>query len=165
VIRYAALAVPVAALALIAAAPSDQAAPQDPTAALREQLHKERQAWKVERRHLVRRARVRLSASSVQQAFALANVVYGVPVRGLSALAWCESNHTPSARNRTPLGGSHASGLTQILYPSTWRTTPYGHLSPFDPATSALAAGYIWRRAGGSFKEWADICATRGDRA
>lgn len=161
----AAIAAPVAAIAMIAAAPSDQSAPADPAVALRAQLHRERSAWKVERRHLVRRARLQFSASSVQTSFALANVVYGVPVRGLSALSWCESRHTPGARNRIALGGSHASGLTQILYPSTWGTTPYAHLSPFDPATSALAAGYIWRRAGGSFREWADVCARQGDGA
>jgi ABC-type Fe3+ transport system permease subunit len=125
---------------------------------LRAQLRRER----IDHAHELARLRA-VKAPTVASALALAHVVYGVPVAGLSRLAWCESRHDPGARNPTPLGGSHATGLAQILYPSTWSTTPYAALSPFDAAASALAAGYIWRRAGGSFVEWADVCAVRGD--
>lgn len=136
---------------------------------LRAQLARERAQWKAQRAVLSRRARAK--APSYRTAMELAHVVYGVPVRGLSALTWCESRHTPGARNPTALSGSNATGAAQILYhpsgrrSSTWHSTSFAHLSPYDLTTNLLAAGEIWRRAGGSFREWADVCARQGDRA
>jgi hypothetical protein len=165
------LALVVAAVAIAYGPGRADSAPAgtDREARLAHQLGKERARWAAERAHLRRRLAMRLRASTVRAAAELAHVVYGVPVRGLLALGWCESRHSPAAYNATALGGSHASGWTQILFPSTWSTTPYRHLSPFDPATSALAAGFIWRRNDGrrrpGFGEWRDVCTLAGDRA
>jgi hypothetical protein len=39
-------------------------------------------------------------------------------------VATCESGLNPSAYNPISIGGSHAEGVFQILYPSTWAGTP-----------------------------------------
>lgn len=149
--------------------------PQARVEAFRAQLARERRADRIEdarfRRALRAERRREASGPTYRTAMQLASVVYGVPVRGLSALTWCESRHTPSARNPTALSGSNATGAAQILYhpsgrrSSTWHSTPFRHLNPYDVTTNLLAAGYIWRRAGGSFTEWADVCSGIGDRA
>ena len=110
--------------------------------------------------------------------------VYGVPVSGMMALGGCESGYRyeEGVQNTTPIGGSNASGWTQILWrpdasrsnpkDSTWDTTPYAKYGPFNYRISALATGFIWDRADGKlgnrrgdFHEWADYCATKGDYA
>jgi len=143
------------------------------TETLREQLARERQQWRDERRRLLIRANAKKPIE--RTALQLAHATYGVPINGLLALATCESNRTPSAQNKTPLSGSRASGYAQILYhpngirSSTWHTTPYAEMSPFDLTTNIMAAAYIWKRNDGKshpgFGEWRDVCTGIGDRA
>jgi Transglycosylase SLT domain len=78
-------------------------------------------------------------------AIGLACIVYGY-CGDLWRKAACESHLWRYARN--PSG---ASGLYQFL-PSTWRSTPFGRYSIFDPYASALAAG--WMHARGRGGEW-----------
>jgi hypothetical protein len=75
----------------------------------------------------------------------LACVVYG-HCSELWRKARCESHLWRYAHN--PSG---ASGLLQFL-PSTWRSTPYGRFSVYDPYANALAAG--WMHAQGRGGEW-----------
>lgn len=89
--------------------------------------------------------RTLLSAPTVSEAINLAGATYGyTPV--LWRKARCESGFNRFARN--PSG---AAGLFQFL-PSTWRSTPYGDFSIYDPFAQALAAG--WMHAHGRGGEW-----------
>jgi hypothetical protein len=81
----------------------------------------------------------------VATAIGLACVVYGY-CGELWRKAACESHLWRYARN--PSG---ASGLYQFLG-STWRSTPFGRYSVYDPYASALAAG--WMHAHGRGGEW-----------
>lgn len=138
---------------------------------LRKQLVHERAKWHAEKRRLVVRANAK--QPTIEMALELANATYGVPINGLRALGRCESNETPSAQNKTALSGSRASGYSQILYnprgiaSSTWHTTPYARLSPFDITANVLAAGYIWFRNDNKsrpgFGEWRDRCTRIAD--
>jgi soluble lytic murein transglycosylase-like protein len=95
----------------------------------------------------VRRLKRTLSSSpSIFEAIALSSVVYGVSRATLFRKARCESRYSPAARN--PSG---AMGLYQFLG-STWRTTPFGAFSPYDPLAAALAAGWMHRVGRGG--EW-----------
>ena len=67
--------------------------------------------------------------------------------RLISCLAWAESRNTPSAHN--PRSG--ASGLLQFL-PSTWRSTPYGHLSIWDASAQRQAGRWMIQQ--GRLYEW-----------
>ncbi|MBE3558438.1 MAG: hypothetical protein IMW89_04340 [Ktedonobacteraceae bacterium] len=71
-------------------------------------------------------------------------------------IAMCESSLNPGATNSISIGGSHAAGLFQILYPSTWYTTSVGRagLSPYDAAANIRAAHEIFVRDGYSWREW-----------
>jgi soluble lytic murein transglycosylase-like protein len=62
-------------------------------------------------------------------------------------VAACESGFNPYAVNRY----SGASGLFQFL-PSTWRTTPFGNASIWDPTAQAQAAR--WMYDNGRVGEW-----------
>jgi len=66
----------------------------------------------------------------------------------MERVARCESNLDPCAINRQ---GPYY-GLYQFLK-STWKTTPYGNESIFDPEAQALAAGWMWSE--GRKDEWA----------
>jgi hypothetical protein len=66
----------------------------------------------------------------------------------MERVARCESNLDPCAINRQ---GPYY-GLYQFLK-STWKTTPYGNESIFDPEAQALAAGWMWSE--GRKNEWA----------
>lgn len=82
--------------------------------------------------------------------------VFGPPyAEGALAIARCESGYAPNAWNPTPIGNSHASGVFQILYPSTWSTTSYRSASPYDWQANILAAHEIFVRDGYSWREWA----------
>ncbi len=70
------------------------------------------------------------------------------------AVARCESSLNPSAVNPTSIGGSHATGLFQILYPSTWNTTSQASRSPYDAQANTMAAYEIFKRDGYSWREW-----------
>lgn len=74
--------------------------------------------------------------------------------QGALNIARCESGYDPNARNSYPIGNSHASGVFQILYPSTWDSTSYAAYSPFDYDKNIHAAYEIFRRDGYSWREW-----------
>jgi hypothetical protein len=116
----------------------------------RAELRAERDALRVENRTLRRTLRHRPDVQEAIRLAAIAYRPYGVSLAKLRRVAWCESRFNPRADNRT----STASGLFQHLYPSTWRTTPFGSESVWSPYASAMAAG--WMMAQGRSNEW--IC-------
>ncbi|MGH2485937.1 MAG: hypothetical protein ACRDHE_07995 [Ktedonobacterales bacterium] len=67
----------------------------------------------------------------------------------------CESGYDPNAVNPYAIGNSHASGVFQILFPSTWDGTSYASQSPFDYNANIHAAYEIFSRDGYSWREWA----------
>lgn len=69
-------------------------------------------------------------------------------------IARCESTFNPNATNSYAIGNSHAAGLFQILYPSTWYGTSQAHNSPYDASANAKAAYEIFQRDGYSWREW-----------
>lgn len=83
------------------------------------------------------------------------NAVFGQYAPGALNVAKCESGYDPNAVNSYPIGNSHASGVFQILYPSTWNTTSYAAYSPFDYDKNIRAAYEIFHRDGNSWREWA----------
>ena len=86
--------------------------------------------------------------------------VFGSNAPGALNIAKCESGYDPNAWNSYPILGSHASGVFQILYPSTWNTTSYSGYSPFDANANIHAAYQIFHRDGNSWREWQ--CKTSG---
>lgn len=88
------------------------------------------------------------------QVVAIIDSVFGSYSDAAIAVARCESSLNPSAVNPTPIAGSHATGLFQILYPSTWDTTSQAGNSPYDAQANALAAYEIFSRDGYSWREW-----------
>jgi hypothetical protein len=80
--------------------------------------------------------------------------VFGSYSAGAINVATCESGLNPNARNTTPIGSSHAEGVFQILYPSTWSTTSYRNDSPYNYAANIRAAYEIFKRDGYSWREW-----------
>jgi hypothetical protein len=81
--------------------------------------------------------------------------VFGAYAPGAINIARCESGFDPNSRNVIAIGGSHASGVFQILYPSTWNTTSYASYSPYDADANIHAAYEIFHRDGNSWREWA----------
>jgi hypothetical protein len=81
--------------------------------------------------------------------------VFGSYSAGALNVATCESGLDPNARNVTPIGNSHAEGVFQILYPSTWNGTSYHNSSPYDFVANIHAAYEIFKRDGYSWREWA----------
>lgn len=80
--------------------------------------------------------------------------VFGSYAQGALNVSRCESGYDPNAVNSYPIGNSHASGVFQILYPSTWDTTSYAAYSPFDYDKNIHAAWEIFHRDGNSWREW-----------
>ncbi|HEU5200799.1 MAG TPA: transglycosylase SLT domain-containing protein [Ktedonobacterales bacterium] len=80
--------------------------------------------------------------------------VFGSYSDAAIAVARCESSLNPSATNPTSIGGSHAAGLFQILYPSTWNTTSQAGNSPYDAQSNTQAAYEIFQRDGYNWHEW-----------
>lgn len=80
--------------------------------------------------------------------------VFGADGPAAVRVAECESSMNPNATNSTPIGGSHAAGLFQILYPSTWYTTSQGGHSPYEATANIIAAHEIFLRDGHSWREW-----------
>ena len=80
--------------------------------------------------------------------------VFGSYSNAAITVARCESSLNTSAINPTSIGGSHAEGLFQILYPSTWGTTSQAGNSPYDAQSNTLAAYEIFQRDGYSWREW-----------
>jgi hypothetical protein len=82
------------------------------------------------------------------------NAVFGQYAGGALNIARCESGYDPNARNPYPVGDSHAMGVFQILFPSTWSGTSYRAYSPYDYQKNILAAYEIFSRDGYSWREW-----------
>jgi hypothetical protein len=80
--------------------------------------------------------------------------VFGSYAQGALNVSHCESGWDPSARNPYPVGNSHAEGVFQILYPSTWNTTSYASRNPYDYDANIRAAYEIFHRDGNSWAEW-----------
>lgn len=80
--------------------------------------------------------------------------VFGGYSQGALAVARCESGYDPNAWNSYPIGNSHAEGVFQILYPSTWDTTSYAADSPYNYVDNIHAAYQIFSRDGHSWREW-----------
>jgi hypothetical protein len=85
---------------------------------------------------------------------AMINRVFGPYSLGAMHVAMCESGLNPNAYNPISLGDSHAVGVFQILYPSTWMRTPEAASSPYDAMANVLAAYSIFARDGYSWREW-----------
>jgi hypothetical protein len=73
---------------------------------------------------------------------------YGQNRSAMERVARCESNLDPCAVNRS---GPYY-GLFQFLK-STWKNTPYGNKSIYDPKAQAMAAAWMWNE--GRKNEWA----------
>jgi hypothetical protein len=85
---------------------------------------------------------------------ALIEQVFGPYAQGALQVANCESGYNPDAYNPTSINGSHAEGVFQILYPSTWDTTSESASSPFDASANIHAAYEIFARDGYNWHEW-----------
>jgi hypothetical protein len=81
--------------------------------------------------------------------------VFGGYSQGALNVARCESGYNPNARNPYAVGNSHAEGVFQILYPSTWDGTSYASDSPYNASDNIYAAHQIFARDGDSWREWA----------
>jgi hypothetical protein len=80
--------------------------------------------------------------------------VFGIYSNQALSIAMCESSMNPNATNSYPIDGSHAAGLFQILYPSTWYTTSEAGQSPYNAVANTQAAYQIFQRDGYSWREW-----------
>jgi hypothetical protein len=85
---------------------------------------------------------------------AMINQVFGSYASGALNVARCESGFNPLAFNPISNGGSHAEGVFQILYPSTWSRTSEASSSPYSAMANILAAHEIFVRDGYSWREW-----------
>lgn len=85
---------------------------------------------------------------------AMIDQVFGRYAAQAKRVAMCESSMNPNATNRISIGGSHAAGLFQVLYPSTWRTTSQANQSPYNAYANIKAAHEIFARDGNSWREW-----------
>lgn len=120
---------------------------------LRRQLAEQRRASRKEM-DLLRRSRVAreqdlLRALSkeptVIHALELGAAAFGVPPERLRRIAWCESNHVPTAQLGPYLG------LFQFG-PWLWGHSPFGKFERTDPYAAALAASWAFSR--GYDKHW-----------
>ena len=80
--------------------------------------------------------------------------IFGANAPEAINIARCESGLNPGAYNPTSIGGSHAAGVFQILYPSTWAGTPEAGASPYNAWANIEAAHAIFVRDGYSWREW-----------
>jgi len=110
--------------------------------------HKERLALRVRVKKL-RRAVVHQPSSL--EALRLSSIAYGVPYSQMLSVALCETGGSLNPRSKN--SSSSASGLLQFLT-STFANTPYAREDIFSPYANALAAGWLWRSDGGSWREW-----------
>ncbi|HKS70148.1 MAG TPA: hypothetical protein VJQ45_06995 [Ktedonobacterales bacterium] len=81
--------------------------------------------------------------------------IFGSYAQGAINVARCESGFDPNAWNPYAIGNSHAEGVFQILYPSTWSTTSYAGYSPYSYDANIRAAHELFTRDGNSWREWA----------
>jgi hypothetical protein len=91
------------------------------------------------------------SGGSVQS---MIQSVFGPYAGQALSVARCESSYNPGAYNGISVGGSHAEGVFQILYPSTWSGTSYSGYSPYNAWANIHAAYQIFARDGFSWREW-----------
>ena len=91
---------------------------------------------------------------SSAQVSSIINQVFGPYASGALHVAQCESGLNPNAVNPMYIGNSRASGVFQVLYPSTWSTTSQAGASPFDAYANVRAAHDIFVRDGYSWREW-----------
>lgn len=84
--------------------------------------------------------------------------VFGSYAPGALQVAKCESGYNPNAYNPVSIGGSHAAGVFQILYPSTWMGTSEAASSPYNASANIQAAHEIFVRDGYNWHEWS--CAS-----
>ncbi len=80
--------------------------------------------------------------------------VFGGYSAGALGVARCESGYDPNAWNGISIMGSHAEGVFQILYPSTWDNTSYASYSPYNAWANIHAAYQIFSRDGFTWREW-----------
>jgi len=80
--------------------------------------------------------------------------VFGPYAPAANRVAMCESSLNPNAYNAISIDGSHAMGVFQILYPSTWNGTAQAGNSPYDAWSNIVAAHEIFARDGNSWREW-----------
>jgi hypothetical protein len=85
---------------------------------------------------------------------AIINQVFGPYAPAALRVARCESGLNPGAYNPISIGGSHATGIFQILYPSTWMGTSQAASSPYNATANILAAHQIFVRDGYNWHEW-----------
>jgi hypothetical protein len=91
---------------------------------------------------------------SAAQVAGIINQVFGPYAPGALRVAQCESGLNPYAINSMYIGNSRASGVFQILYPSTWYGTSQAGASPYDAYANVRAAHDIFVRDGYSWREW-----------
>ncbi|HEX6481447.1 MAG TPA: LysM peptidoglycan-binding domain-containing protein [Ktedonobacteraceae bacterium] len=94
------------------------------------------------------------AAQSGSSVAGMINQVFGAYAAGAINVATCESGLNPGATNSMSIGGSHAAGVFQILYPSTWAGTSEAANSPYDAWSNIVAAHQIFVRDGYSWREW-----------
>ena len=97
-------------------------------------------------------------ATTAQAALMISSVFGGYGQQAI-AIANCESGMKSDAVNSTIVDGSQATGLFQILYPSTWNSTSYANGDPKDAMTNIRVAYEIFKRDGYSWREWS--CAKK----
>jgi hypothetical protein len=85
---------------------------------------------------------------------AMIEQIFGPYALGALQVAKCESGLNPNAYNPTSSGSSHAEGVFQVLYPSTWMTTSEAGSSPYNAQANILAAHQIFVRDGYNWHEW-----------
>jgi len=85
---------------------------------------------------------------------AMIRQVFGPYASSALHVAQCESGLRADAYNPTSIGGSHAEGVFQILYPSTWNTTSEAGYSPYNAMANIRAAYEIFSRDGYNWHEW-----------
>lgn len=86
---------------------------------------------------------------AIARAITAAVAVYGVPYWQAVAVSRCETAGWTDFYNER----SKAAGLFQFLA-STWLSTPFADVSRFNLYANALAAGWLWRHDGKSWREW-----------
>jgi hypothetical protein len=69
-------------------------------------------------------------------------------------VAQCESGVNPFAINPMWIGNSRATGLFQIMYPSTWMSTSERGNSPYDVGANTRAAFELFKRSGYTWRLW-----------
>ena len=94
------------------------------------------------------------SSPGQSSVIAMIEQIFGPYAQGALQVAKCESGYNPNAYNPISIGGSHAEGVFQILYPSTWMGTSEAASSPYNASANIRAAHEIFVRDGYSWRQW-----------